>query len=110
MTSVFWLSTEHVHVAATGSLADARYQDAPDDKLPDGLKRSARKINRVQGKVLASMSTRSIPRMTTPICPRTDWKQDLAIDAGPGLRRSREMATIGKLENIPSVLFNLWRQ
>jgi hypothetical protein len=37
-------------------------------------------------------------------------KQDLAIDAGPGLRRSREMATIGKLENIPSVLFNLWRK
>jgi hypothetical protein len=37
-------------------------------------------------------------------------KQDLAIDVGPGLRRSREMATIGNLENMPSVLFNLWRK
>jgi len=37
-------------------------------------------------------------------------KHDLAIDVGPGLRRSREMATIGNLENMPSVLFNLWRK
>jgi hypothetical protein len=37
-------------------------------------------------------------------------KQGLAIDVGPGLRRSREMATIGNLENMPSVLFNLWRK
>jgi hypothetical protein len=36
-------------------------------------------------------------------------KQGLAIDVGPGLRRSREMANIGELENMPSVLFNLWR-
>jgi hypothetical protein len=33
----------------------------------------------------------------------------LAVD-GPGLRRSREMATIGKLETMPSVRFNVWRQ
>jgi len=26
------------------------------------------------------------------------------------LRRSREMVTIGKLENMHSVLFNLWRK
>ena len=30
-------------------------------------------------------------------------KQSLAIDVGPGLRTPREMATIGKLENMPSV-------
>ncbi len=37
-------------------------------------------------------------------------KQGLPIDVGPGLRRSREMATIGNLENMSSVLFNLWRK
>jgi predicted DNA-binding ribbon-helix-helix protein len=29
-------SAGHVHVTATGSLADARHQDTPDDKLPNG--------------------------------------------------------------------------
>jgi len=37
-------------------------------------------------------------------------KRDLAIDVGPGLRTPREIATIGNLESMPSVLFNLWRK
>jgi hypothetical protein len=32
------------------------------------------------------------------------------IRHGLGLRTPCEMATIGKFENTPSVLFNLWRQ
>jgi hypothetical protein len=59
--------------------------------------------------VLASMSKRSTPRMNNANLSANRQKQGLAIDVGPGLRRSREMATIGKLENMPSVLFNLWR-
>ena len=34
----------------------------------------------------------------------------LAAMSSVGLRRSREMVTIGKLENMHSVLFNLWRK
>ncbi len=37
-------------------------------------------------------------------------KQGLAIVVGPGLRTPREIANIGKLESMPSVLFNLWRK
>ena len=37
-------------------------------------------------------------------------KQDLAIDVGLGLRTPREMANIGNFENMPSILFNLWRK
>jgi hypothetical protein len=37
-------------------------------------------------------------------------RRGLPTDVGPGLRRSREMANIGKFENMPSVLFNLWRK
>ena len=55
------------------------------------------------------MSTRSTPRMNNANLSANRQKQGLAIDVGPGLRRSREMANIGELENMPSVLFNLWR-
>ena len=37
-------------------------------------------------------------------------KHDLAIDVGVGLRTPREIANIGNRENMPSVLFNLWRK
>jgi hypothetical protein len=37
-------------------------------------------------------------------------KQGLAIDVGLALRTPRKMANIGKFENTPSVLFNLWRK
>ena len=42
--------------------------------------------------------------------PANSQKQDLTIDVGLGLRTPREMANIGKFENMPSVLFNLWRK
>ena len=48
--------------------------------------------------------------MTNDNLSANGQKQGLTIDVGPGLRRSREMATIGKLKNMPSVLFNLWRK
>jgi hypothetical protein len=41
---------------------------------------------------------------------KNSQKQGLPINVGPGLRAPREMATIGNLENMPSVLFNLWRK
>ena len=58
----------------------------------------------------ATVSHRPEHAVHTPDGNANSRNQGLAIDVGPSLRRSREMVTIGNLENMPSALFNLWRK
>jgi hypothetical protein len=53
---------------------------------------------------------RDAPHISQPLGDA--WLEGIGqgVDVVVGLRRSHEMATIGNLENIPTVLFNLWRK